>query len=138
MDHRDNDVMRQLIIGFVFLSVMIVSEAAFSAASFVGGLGIYQIRGYSGGDFGNCAITVNKNINTDGSGALACGKTGVISFGCDGEGPNTKSEGLTLFNAAQLAYAMGRQVDVQVTDNYQYGSNVCVGTVIFVKAATFP
>lgn len=130
--------MRKLFAGLCFTSALISSTGAFAAQSFVDGVGIYQVRGYTDGDFGNCAITINKNINTQGSNPLNCGKTAVVSFGCDGEGPNTKSEGLTLFNAAQLAFAMGRQIDVQVSDAYQYGTNVCVGTVVFVKGATFP
>ena len=114
-----------------------MSFEAISATSRIEGVGIYKLRVYTNGNFGNCTAGTSANFNTDGAVALSCTKTALVNFGCDGSGPHSKSEGAAMWSTAQLAFAMGKQIDIVVDDSHQPGG-VCTATAIFTTGRNFP
>jgi hypothetical protein len=130
-------VFKRLLVAVTSGAALTMSLQSFAAVSYIEGVGIYKLRNYTNGTFANCTAGTSVNVNTDGDVNLSCQKTALMNFGCDGTAGYSKAEGLAMWNTAQLAFAMGKQIDVVVKDTYQPGG-VCTVTAVFTTGRDFP
>ena len=107
-------------------------SSALAGESLIQNVRILSIRTYTGGDFGGCMATIDKNVNSEGNNTLTCGSGTAVSFDCDGTNVS-KSAAAANFSQAQLGLVAGNYVDIRVDDSRTYNVNVCLAKDIFVK-----
>lgn len=73
------------------------------------------------GKYGGCMIMLDKNIADAG---LNC-PSNLVSLDCDGA-YGSKASAQRAFDSAQMAFALDREVSVQVDDSKKH-NNYCVG-----------
>lgn len=116
--------MNKYMISLCALTVALMpAMSTFAATSKVTGVTLTQLKAASA-NFGECTIRVNKDINTDGTAALECPNSVVVSLGCDG-GFHSKSAANNMFTTAQMALALGKTVTIWINDAKQYNESVC-------------
>jgi len=121
--------MKKYLISLCALAVVLMPAVSTNAAtSKVTGVTLTQLKAASA-NFGECTVRVNKDINTDGSAALECPNSVVVSLGCDG-GFHSKGAANNMFTTAQMALVLGKTVTIWVNDAKQYNESVCTAESI--------
>ena len=122
------------VLSFAVLAALVTGQhTAYAARSFITSAKVIEVRNYGAGNFGSCVAQINRNVNTDGDQTLTCGNQFLVSFGCDGQSSNTRSEAQAMFSTAQLALVTGNVVDIYINDAERYNGTMCVGEFIFAK-----
>jgi hypothetical protein len=101
------------------ICAFVVAEAF--AVNGVGNGNVQQVMKRSDGGFGGCmAYVTEAPVGVNGGTAPACGSfPGWISFSCTGDF-NTKSEGQSAFDLANLALVTGNTLQYYVTDTQKH------------------
>ncbi|MEM8942099.1 MAG: hypothetical protein AAGC91_08075 [Pseudomonadota bacterium] len=116
------------------VSLVTLPITADAARAFLTGAKVIEVRSFGAGNFGSCVAQIDQNVNADGDRSLSCGNQFLVSFGCDGESTNSRSEAQLMYNTAQLALVTGNVVDVLVNDGERYNGTLCVAEAILVKS----
>jgi len=86
--------------------------------------------------FGGCKAKFNVDFGADPDIGVDSGgpcDREELSFGCDGTQGVTKAAGNQMYSSAQLAFAMGKQVNVRVNPAYVV-NGICVASRVDVTA----
>lgn len=115
---------------------MPLSAPHFAVQMKMSGVTVVKTSVSDGMRFGGCMAELSAAPSTVG---LTCDERDRpwVTFSCSGE-HTSKADGLRMFDSAQMAFALGRQVDIWVDDARKTRDGFCFATRIDVLPPAAP
>lgn len=111
---------------------------AFGDNNYLTGVTVNKLRTYQNSQFGGCVFGLSLNVNTEGGnpGGITCEKDRLVTADCAGR-VRSKSDGLAMWEIAQIAFVTGKKIDINVTDDASLvsGDGYCVARSVFLSNA---
>ena len=113
---------------------MPLSVPHFAATEKLSGVTVMKTSVSDGERFGGCMAQLDMSPMSEG---LDCDPRPWVTFSCSGE-HTSKADGMRMFDSAQMAFALGRQVDVWVDDSRKTRDGFCFAFRLDVLPAAAP